>query len=108
MATNYVQRGAHVTLTAPSGGVVSSSPYLIGDLFVVALITADAGDEFEGATCGVYELPKAAVAVTEGAAVYFDSSNDDITTTDTGNKFIGHALEGVASGAEKLRVRISQ
>ena len=46
---NFVQPGDVVELTAPSGGVVSGTVYLIGALVVVATVTAAEGAKFNGA-----------------------------------------------------------
>lgn len=59
MARNFIQPGDVLTLTAPSGGVVSGTAYLIGGLLVVAQNTAAQGVAFEGRTVGVFTLPKA-------------------------------------------------
>jgi|MDSZ01.2.fsa_nt_gb predicted RecA/RadA family phage recombinase len=68
MAKNYVQDGDVLTLTAPTGGVVSGSPYTIGSIACVALVTAAAGLPFTAKATGVFELP-CATGLTEGAAV---------------------------------------
>ena len=68
MAKNYVQDGDVLTLTAPTGGVVSGSPYTIGSIACVALVTAAAGLPFAAKATGVFELP-CATGLTEGAAV---------------------------------------
>lgn len=76
MATNFVQDGDVLTLTAPAGGVVSGGLYAIGNLVVVAIVTAAAGQPFAGRTHGVWSVPAAAglaagakVALKEGALV---------------------------------------
>ena len=68
MAKNYVQDGDVLTLTAPAGGVVSGSPYTIGSIACVALVTAAEGLPFTAKVTGVFELP-CATGLTEGAAV---------------------------------------
>lgn len=56
MATNYVQDGNVLQLTAPTGGVVSGGIYAIGALVVVAIADAEAGDKFSAATNGVWTV----------------------------------------------------
>ena len=56
MATNYVQDGDVLQLTAPTGGVVSGGIYAIGALVVVAIADADAGESFAAATNGVWTV----------------------------------------------------
>lgn len=100
MAQNFLAPGEHLTLTAPSGGVVSGSVYKIGTLIVVAMISAAAGSPFTAATCGVWSYAKAdSQAWTEGAAVYWDDTAKNFTTTSSGNTKAGVAVEAVASTA---------
>lgn len=65
MAKNYVEDGNVLTLIAPVGGVQSGVPAVIGDLVVVPLVDAAAGEPFAGKTGGVWSLP-AAAGLTQG------------------------------------------
>lgn len=104
---NFVQIGENLTLTAPSGGVVSGEGYLIGSLFVVATVTADVGDPFVGRVIGVVELAKpTGEAWTEGAKLYWNNSTRKITTTSGGNTLVGVATEVTASTATTGNVRL--
>lgn len=105
---NFVQKGDVVTLTAPAGGVVGGNGYLLGALFGVAEGDAVAADTFSLQTVGVVELPKAAVAVAEGALVYWDNTAKNVTTTATSNKLIGHCalLGGSLAGDATTFVRL--
>lgn len=106
MATNYVQPGQVLTLTAPSGGVTSGSGHVIGDLFVVALHDAASGESFEGQLTGVWSLPKtSAQAWTEGASIYWDGSK--ATTEEASNTLIGHAASAAANPTSTGLVRLS-
>jgi len=99
---NFKQPGDVLDLTAPSGGVVGGTGYLIGALFVVAAADADEGDQFEGQRSGVFELPKATGQTwSEGARIYWDDSAKKCTTTVTSNTLIGAAVRkgGEISGA---------
>ncbi|MOA37398.1 hypothetical protein D3C78_1589860 [compost metagenome] len=68
MATNYVQDGNVLPLTAPTGGVVSGGIYAIGALVVIANGDAAEGETFQGHPAGVWSVP-AAAGLTAGAAV---------------------------------------
>ena len=98
MAKNFVQRGDYVTMIAPSGGVKSGDPVLIGATFGVAMTDALEGAEFETAVTGVWDLPSAG-AIGAGAAVYYDVSEKKITATSTGNILVGVCLIANGSGA---------
>jgi predicted RecA/RadA family phage recombinase len=96
---NFKQHGDTLDLTAPSGGVISGTGYLIGALFGVAVVSADAGVTFPLRVVGVYTLPKATgEAWTEGALVYWDNTNKRLTTTSSGNTKVGTAVSAAASG----------
>ncbi|MGF7163491.1 putative RecA/RadA family phage recombinase [Rhodoligotrophos appendicifer] len=98
MAKNFVQPGETLTLTAPSGGVVSGSAYLIGSLLVIALISAAETELFQGKPRGVWVLPKTnAQAWAEGVKVYWDNTNKVVTTTATDNTLVGFAVEAAAN-----------
>ncbi|HBP6813497.1 DUF2190 domain-containing protein [Pseudomonas aeruginosa] len=66
MAKNYVEDGDVLTLIAPSGGVQSGVPAVVGDLVVVSLVNAAEGEPFAGKPGGVWRLP-AAAGLTQGA-----------------------------------------
>lgn len=105
---NFVQPGSTVTLTAPAGGVVGGQAYLIGALFVVAVFTAAAGKPFAGKTIGVFELPKTAgQAVTEGQALYWDDTNDVLTTTVGTNVKVGAAVQAAQAGDATVLIRLN-
>lgn len=95
---NYVQEGNFLTLTAPSGGVVSGVLYLIGTLAVVATVDAAEGESFAASTRGVHDLAKtSAQAWTEGAEIYRDAVTGAATTVSTDNTLIGKAAAVAAN-----------
>lgn len=97
---NFRQDGEALTLTAPSGGVVSGGVYQIGQLVVVAAQSAAEGASFVGKTRGVFSVTKVgSQAWTVGALVYWDASESYFTTTASGNRLAGYAVEAVGSGA---------
>ena len=95
---NFIKPGDTLTFTAPAGGVVSGTPYLIGSILVVAATSAAAGAQFEGMDEGVFTLPKATGAWTEGAILYWDNTAKNVTTVSTSNTKIGYAAAAQASG----------
>lgn len=112
MAANFVQEGDTLTLIAPSGGVVSGVGYVIGSLFVVALVSAAAGQPFACATEGVFTMPKATHASTKaftaGEAIFWDNgSNKRWDKTATGFFQVGVAVEAAASTATTVPVQIN-
>lgn len=98
MATNYIQEGKALNYT-PSGADVASGDFLvIGAIGAVA--KTDIADGKTGAVhiCGVFSVAKASGAVTQGAKLYWNSTNSNLTTTASGNTLVGVAAAAAASG----------
>lgn len=96
MASNSVQRGDVVTVTAPSGGVVSGALVVVGRIVGVAMTTAAQGDPVEVATQGVFTLVKGATVTSPGGPVYHSSGT--VTPTASTNKEVGIALQAKGLG----------
>ncbi|MBF0399669.1 MAG: DUF2190 family protein [Magnetococcales bacterium] len=103
---NYIQPGDTVTVVAPVA-VNSGDGLLVGTLFGVALSTVAISTNVEIITEGVVDLPKAAVAVTQGAKVYWDNTAKNVTTTAGANTLIGCAIVAAAVGDGTVRVRLN-
>lgn len=103
---NWIQHGDTVTVVAPAT-VLSGAGLLVGALFGVAISDATSGDNMEMITTGVVDLTKAAVAVTQGAKVYWDNSAKNVTTTVGTNTLIGCAIVAAAIGDAIVRVRLN-
>ena len=103
---NWIQPGDTVTVVAPVA-VTSGDGLLVGALFGVAISTAAIGANVEMLTEGVVDLPKAAVAITQGAKVYWDNTAKNVTTTSAGNTLIGCAIVAVTVGDGTVRVRLN-
>ncbi len=102
MAKNYLHEGWTIAVPAPTGGVRSGDPILVGGFFGVANYDAEQTLPVEITLGGVWQLPKAAtVTFAVGAAVYFDATAGNVTSVSTrGNKLIGAATQcAVASDA---------
>ncbi|ABE64068.1 conserved hypothetical protein [Nitrobacter hamburgensis X14] len=107
MAKNFIQPGDTITVPAPAD-VVSGAVVLVGKLFGVANFDAKSGEDVEISTKGVFTLPKtSAQAWTVGAAVYWDATNSEVTTTSTSNTLIGHAVAAAANPSATGTVRLS-
>ena len=103
---NWVQPGITVTVIAPVA-VNSGDGLLVGALFGVATATAAIGTNVEMITVGVVDLPKAAVAITQGAKLYWDNTAKTLTTTATGNTMVGCAIVAAAVGDSTVRMRLN-
>ncbi len=103
---NWVQPGITITVIAPVA-VNSGDGLLVGALFGVATATAAISTNVEMITVGVVDLPKAAVAITQGAKLYWDNSTKTLTTTATGNTMVGCAIVAAAVGDSTVRMRLN-
>ena len=100
MARTYIAAGDVLTLTAPTGGVVAGTAYLIGGMVVVAQSTVAQTLPFDGYVTGVHSMTKVgSQAWAEGALVYWDNSAKNFTTTATSNYRAGTAVVATGSGA---------
>lgn len=106
MATNYVQEGKTLNYTA-GADITSGQFVLVGTIGGVA--KADIANGKTGAVhvCGVFSLPKASGAVTQGAKLYWDESESEVTTTATDNTLIGVAAAAAASGDSNVHVLLN-
>ncbi len=107
MATNYVQRGDALNYTA--GADIQSGDFvLIGAIGGVAKTDIANGKSGAVHIKGVFSVAKASGAVTQGAKLYWNSSNSNLTTTASGNTFVGVAAEAAASGDASVKVLLNE
>ena len=106
MATNYIQEGNVLDLTAPSA-VTSGTPYQIGDLFGVAVKSADSGATFPLAVEGVFSMTILGTDTpSEGQKLYWDNGNSRLTTTASTHKLVAHAVEAKGSGPTTIKAKL--
>lgn len=105
---NFVQPGVMITLIAMAV-VAAGAGVVKGSIFAVAATAAGVGEKFEGATEGVFELPKkAADVVAEGAPAYFNAADGTVTdTAAAGLYLIGSFTEAQAGGDATGKVRLA-
>jgi len=103
---NYMGEGATITLAAPYARL-SGEGALVGAIFGIAAVDVANGIEAEFKTTGVFDLPKpGSQAWTVGAAVYWDNTAKNVTTTVGTNVKIGVAVLAVGSGAGETTGRV--
>jgi predicted RecA/RadA family phage recombinase len=56
---------------------------------------------------GVFSVPKAAGAVTQGAKLYWDAANSVLTTTASGNTVVGVAAAAAAGGDARVSILLN-
>lgn len=104
---NQIQRGEVITIVA-AADIVSGDLVKVGDLIGVAGISALTGHECEVALKGVYEVPKAAGAISQGVKVYYDAAAKNITTTATSNTLAGYAFVAALNGDTVMQLLLAQ
>jgi predicted RecA/RadA family phage recombinase len=104
---NFIQDGNVLPLTAPRA-VAAGEGFQVGSLFAVATAAAASSAAVEGCITGVYSLTKvSAQAWTVGAAIYWDNTAFNCTTTVGSNKLIGYAVEAAVNPSSTGIVRLS-
>jgi predicted RecA/RadA family phage recombinase len=94
---NFLCNGERMDVVAPAGGLVSSQLYVVGTKVVVMVTGGAAGVTCAAATVGVFKVPLAAVAVSQGQPLFYDPIAGTITTTAQGNIFAGYAYAGATA-----------
>jgi predicted RecA/RadA family phage recombinase len=106
----FVQEGGAVDYT-PGAAVAIGDVIVQGELVGVARGPIAANALGSLAVDGVFDFSKATSggsAITAGANVYWDDTNNVATTTASGNKLIGKCVKAAADADAKVRVRLSQ
>lgn len=103
---NYIQPGENITVDSPAD-VLSGAGVAVGNLFGVANGDAQTGKPVVLSTVGVFDLPKTtANDITVGAALYWNDTAKEVTTTASGNTKIGVAI-AAKSGAGTVATRLN-
>jgi len=98
---NFRHSGDSVELTAPAGGVLSGQGYVIGNRFVVATFSADAGQPFVGACQGVYRLAKdPAMATTDQQRAFWNDTTKLVKNASASGLFMIGTCEGARLAAD--------
>lgn len=106
MKAIYVQPGNAIDYT-PTADVAAGDVVVLGTIVGVASYDIAANTLGALNVTGVFDMPKASGAITAGAAVYWDASNKNITTTANSNTKAGVAVAGAATGDVVARVLIN-
>ena len=108
MATNYVQPGKTLTLTAPYDRLTAGLGAQVGSIFGVALSAVLSGVAGEFAIDGVWTLAKtSAQAWTVGQRLYWDNTNKRVDSFPTLGMFIGVAAAVAANPSSTGAVRLN-
>lgn len=103
---SYVQGDCLIDYT-PGAAVAAGDVVVLNDLVTVAPRPIAANALGAVAVEGVWSMPKATGAIGQGAIVYWDATNGNVTTTASGNKRAGKAAAAAASGDASVMVLIN-
>lgn len=102
---NFVQPGENVDVVAPYA-VTSGQGLLDGIEFSVASTDIASGAAGIGVTRGIFDLTKAAVAITRKTVAYWDNTARVVTNVVGTNTKIGYFMAAAASGDATARVKL--
>ena len=112
MAQNFKISGEVLELTNGTGStIVSGHPMFVGRLVGVALGDIANGASGRVKTEGVFEFAKetgSGKAITAGAPVAWDGTNNVVTKTLNGHPFLGYAVEAAVDGDDTIEVCIDE
>jgi predicted RecA/RadA family phage recombinase len=103
---NFQSKGFTMDYTATEA-VASGKPVLVGKMLGVAVSNIAANETGVLEVEGVFNLAKGAVAVTQGAQLYWDATNGVVTTTATSNTACGKAFAAAAAGSASVDIKIN-
>ena len=93
----------------PGGAIAAGDVVVQGDLVAVATRPIAANELGALAVLGVFDFAKNTnVAYAVGTILYWDDTNNVVTTTSAGNKQIGKVVRAAATTDPTVRVRLSQ
>ncbi len=107
MTKLFVQPG-NVLDHTPAADVASGAVVVIGARVGVALADIAANATGSLQVTGVFQLPKkSADTIAQGALVYWDATNSQITTTASGNTLAGFAANAAAASVTSVNVKVN-
>lgn len=106
MAKNFIQEGKVLDYTA-AADIASGQFVLVGTVGAVAIADIANGATGPVQVVGVFSVPKAAGAVTQGAKLYWDAANSLLTTTASGNTVVGVAAAAAAGGDARVSILLN-
>lgn len=105
----YWQRGETLDFVNSTGKVIEANTIIVlGQRMGVAGTEIPAGEKGTVHVEGIYSFPKAkSTAITAGALVYWDKTNNCLTTTSTSSILAGYAAEAAGENDATVLVKIN-
>jgi predicted RecA/RadA family phage recombinase len=110
MAMNHIQRGEVLEYTNNGSSQINDgSVVVIGTKVGVALVNIPAGSMGVVAVNEVFALPKtSSLAISQGAAVYWNAAQGVATTSATGNTYAGYAAKAALASDTVVNVTLNR
>lgn len=105
---NFIQHGKVLTYTnSGSDAIKSGDLVIVGTYAAVAITDIPVGETGSLKAEGVFEFPKATGAVTQGAKLYYVAADKNLSTTASGNTYVGLAFRAAASGDATVHLALA-
>lgn len=106
MIARFVQDGKAIDYR-PTAAVAAGDVIVQGNLIGIARLDIAADTLGSLSVTGVYEIAKAASAVTVGTALYWDATNKNVTGTAAGNTYIGKAVSAAEAADATVFIQLN-
>lgn len=107
MSTNFIEKGEVLNYTATYKSILSGELVIIGAIAGIAKTDIAVGEAGAVHVTGVYSLPKANEAITQGVKVYWSSANGNVTLSKTDSILIGVAANNTISSESQVHVLLN-
>lgn len=107
MSTNFIEKGEVLNYTATAKDIMSGELVIIGAIAGVAKTDIAIGESGAVHIAGVYSLPKANEAITQGAKVYLSNVNHNVTLNKADSVLIGVAANNAISSESQVHVLLN-
>jgi predicted RecA/RadA family phage recombinase len=106
MATNYVQDGKALDYKA-SISIKSGEFLMIGIVAGIAKADIEKGEVGGVHITGIFRVPKANVAISQGTKLYWDANKGNLTSTASNSNPAGIAAEAAASDDSHIKILLN-
>jgi predicted RecA/RadA family phage recombinase len=107
MSTNFIEKGEVLNYTAVNKPIASGDVVIIGNIAGIAKTDIAVGETGAVHITGVYSLPKAAEAITQGMKVYWSNVNQNVALNKADATLIGVAANNTISSESKVHVLLN-
>lgn len=105
---NFIQPGLSLDLIAPSGGVVSGAPVLLGNILAVPVATKAQTEIFAGQVDGVFSIAKlTSDNMTVGLKVNWNDSNKELQIATSTLDNVATVVEAAAGSTTVVKVKFT-